>query len=446
MYCPQCGERNPPGAERCSECNQPLPLPSVGPRIATPMPATIQTPAAQVLPPRTFPELPASMPPPVAPPAQPPSILRPRLAPPMTHVVPNAPITTSSMPLAPGSDDDFGDRWSVNAGAPADADDFPTLVQPRRLSSDDADFESPTRVAPMQVLQPVVPTSQRIVDIDAPTAVTSPSTDPRTAKPAPIDGFMVPKPTAATVVRPTPSPSPLPSPPPRVNAVPMATSGPVDDVTMKLSQPQSRAPSPSPSPSPRPTPTPSVTLELPATSPLTSSSSRPAPLRTPTPTPTPAPKSAVQPTPRVLSLLRGRHYAMSVVVDAMLQAVVVLPLAWLGMRVAASSSSLQAFVDALHSRGPVVLALPLLLMWVGLLVVHAVGAVLGASVGQRAAGARLVHPTTGESPSRGRVVPLVFIAATTTMMLLVGPLFGVLFDAHRRSLAERLAGVVAVRN
>jgi uncharacterized RDD family membrane protein YckC len=110
----------------------------------------------------------------------------------------------------------------------------------------------------------------------------------------------------------------------------------------------------------------------------------------------------------------------------------------------AKRPTVQGFIDAVHDQG-VVLALPFVVVGVlWLTFFYAIPAVLGSSIGQRVCGAEL-SLSSGKAPSLARRLARAPIAAVTALPFAAGPLFGLLVQRDRRSLADLLTGVVVAR-
>lgn len=138
-----------------------------------------------------------------------------------------------------------------------------------------------------------------------------------------------------------------------------------------------------------------------------------------------------------------RQWAAAVV-DGCLGAALVLGAARGAVALTDIRPTTQGLIDALHATGPVAL-LPLVgAVAIALLAFFLLPVLLRASPGQRALQLRLVDKH-GTPAALSRLVVRAVLAAGSTLCFFAGPLWGLVVDSDRRSLADRLSGTFVVR-
>jgi hypothetical protein len=448
MFCPNCGAQNRAGVSHCGECHRQLPslststsapaaAPAEPPRIlrrpgplappsvelphkGAPMPAPLPAPNITAPPgPMPSPFADATVPVPVVAPqrsAAPvatttaststPSTSTPALAPPAaprpssTHVqvaptVPEGTLPSLPRPTAPP-------RPAVATTSPA-----PLVTQP-------AAAVPPAPVSP-RAAPSVAPVAQPEPFVDATAPLRPAIAPPALTAPPPTNATPVPH----TAPPATPTAPPAPAPPAAVPpaAVPPASSSSTSTATATRPPASPAAPARSPLPAPRPRTAVGTAASSPAGEPSDA---------------------------RVIELVSPLRQWAAAVVDGCLGGALVLGAARGALALTDIRPTTQGIVDALHATGPLAL-LPLVgAIAVALLFFFALPVVLRASPGQRALRLQLVDKR-GARAGFARLVLRAVLAAGSTLCFFAGPLWGLIVDSDRRSLADRLSGTFVAR-
>ena len=105
--------------------------------------------------------------------------------------------------------------------------------------------------------------------------------------------------------------------------------------------------------------------------------------------------------------------------------------------------SVQGLIDVLHDN--VFSLIPLVVaVAVGIAVWHLVAVVVGATIGQRLFGLRLVN-SRGRRPAAPRLVVRALVAGLGGALFLASPLYALLLDGRRRGFGDIVARTVAIR-
>ncbi len=165
----------------------------------------------------------------------------------------------------------------------------------------------------------------------------------------------------------------------------------------------------------------------------------------------PAPTWAVPSTAAIAPAVKPtrREYASwwrqlgAAIVDGTGAVVVVGGLVRLAFSVLGVKPSVQGLINALHDNllqlAPVVIAIP-----VGIAVWHLLAVVLGATVGQRLFGLRLVD-SRGRAPGVLRLVIRALVAGVGGALFLASPAWALLLDGRRRGFGDIIARTAAIR-
>jgi uncharacterized RDD family membrane protein YckC len=133
----------------------------------------------------------------------------------------------------------------------------------------------------------------------------------------------------------------------------------------------------------------------------------------------------------------------ALVVDSVGAGAVVVAFGWLSLQALGVKATLQGVIDATHADLAGVLP-ALLCLPAGVMVWHLLAVVLGATVGQRLVGLRLVGGQ-GAPAGAPRLVLRAVVAGLGAFMLFAGPAFALFLDAKRRGPGDIVAGTVAVK-
>ncbi len=135
--------------------------------------------------------------------------------------------------------------------------------------------------------------------------------------------------------------------------------------------------------------------------------------------------------------------AIALVVDGVGAGAVVAGLAYASLQTLGMKVSLQGIIDATHQNLAGVLP-ALLCVPAGVALWHLAAVPLGATVGQRVVGLRLVTGLGTPAPAP-RLVLRALVAGLAALPLLAGPAFALFLDTKRRGPGDIVAGTVAIK-
>lgn len=410
MFCPSCGARDQAPGSACAECGRALP--------------SARTPAAVAeVRGAPLPEAPATV------------ADRPARAPP-TFADRSAPATVADRPsAAPAEPPRILRRPAPLAPAPVDV--VPrNPAPPPRIAANAA--------APAQVRRPTA-TAQQAIDPDGPTQIRRPPgfeermvsdvvrAPPRRETPAAVEGVGA-------------RAAPRPAAPAPAAAAPLASLPPVltsAGVEASVLEP-GRATVPARPPPPRPVQPPP--LPPPTAPAFVLPPEPPAPAEPDTASTAAVPLPARALPPSVLVLGSGARLALARGTDALITAALAAVVLYASLLALGVRPAVQPIVDAAHGN-PVALAVTLLgAPFVAVALYQALGVLLlGATVGGRLAGLRVVRMRDGAKPGALRALVRAALSALGTIAFGSGPLWGLLIDRRRRGLGDLVARCVTVR-